>query len=466
MSELIISVSGLRGIIGETLTPEVAMRYATAFSAETVGEGPMLVTRDGRASGAILADGIHAALNASGRSTIDAGVAATPTTGILIRSLGAAGGFQISASHNPGPYNGIKLFSSEGRVIPKGPGTNVLERYRQNVRHWKPFEALGSRTSLAKEAVNAHLEAILATVNVDAIRACEFNVVLDANRGAGSVLGELLLQQLGCRFRILGSRPDGRFEHTPEPTAENLVDVCGEARSLGADITFCQDPDADRLAVIDAAGRYLGEEYTVALCAEHVLRCQCDPAHPANRKKGPLVVNCASSRMSMDIADKYRVGFFTSAVGEANVVDRMREVGAVFGGEGNGGPIDPKIGPVRDSFVGIAMLLEAMALREQSIAELAAGLPEYSIVKRKMSLPCDRIPKALEALNERLEGERVAVDFQDGLRIDFADSWVLLRASNTEPIVRTIAEAPTPDRANALCDAVETICTEICMKTG
>ncbi|HBT75562.1 MAG TPA: phosphoglucosamine mutase [Planctomycetaceae bacterium] len=465
MSELIISVSGLRGVIGETLTPEVAARYAIAFS-RTMPDGPFVITRDSRPSGGMLADAIHAALNATGRNTVDAEIASTPTAGILIRTFGAAGGIQISASHNPIEFNGMKLFDSGGRVIPKGHGSTVLENYK-NRREiaWVGATEIGERTPF-RNTTEEHLKAILRTVDADAIAARRFRVLLDANHGAGAILGARLLEALNCDVTILGEEPDGHFAHTPEPTPENLTTVCASAKQLGVDVTFCQDPDADRLAVIDDQGRYIGEEYTVALCLEHLLKTADNPKRPFARRKGSVVINCATSRMCEDIAAKYGVKIFRSAVGEANVVDLMLEKNAMFGGEGNGGPIDPKIGPVRDSFVGIAMLLEAMALREQSIAELAAGLPEYSIVKRKMSLPCDRIPKALEALNERLEGERVAVDFQDGLRIDFADSWVLLRASNTEPIVRTIAEAPTPDRANALCDAVETICTEICMKTG
>lgn len=461
MSKLIISVSGLRGIVGETLTPEVAMRYAAAFSAETVSaetaaEGPFVITRDGRGSGSMLADAVHAALNAAGRSTLDGGIAATPTTGILIRTNGAAGGLQISASHNPGPYNGIKLFSSEGRVIPKEPGAKVLRRYKETEPVWKTYDALGMRSRL-DDTVRDHLDAVLKTVDVEAIRRHEFSVLLDSNRGAGSVLGERLLIELGCRFQVLGARPDGLFEHTPEPTAENLQDVCREARELGAAITFCQDPDADRLAVIDAQGRYLGEEYTVALCADHVLRTQCSGFHPARREKGPLVVNCATSRMTQDVAQRYGVPFYRSAVGEANVVDRMRETGAVFGGEGNGGPIDPKVGPVRDSFVGMAMLLDAMAARDKTIAELAAELPSYAIVKRKCELPFERIPEALDVVAEKLDGPRTETSRLDGVRIDFADSWVLLRASNTEPIVRIIAEAPTADRAEELCDRVESL---------
>ncbi|MCL2118202.1 MAG: phosphoglucosamine mutase [Planctomycetaceae bacterium] len=459
MSSLIISVSGLRGIVGESLTPQVAMNYAAAYSA-LAGPGAFVITRDGRAGGVMLADAIHAALNAAGRPTIDAGVAATPTTGVLIRQHQAAGGIQISASHNPAQYNGMKLFSDEGRVIPQAPGEKVKERYQAQSAKCKAQSdtlnagvldatsnsALCALRSALDDTISAHLAAVLKTVDVDAVRAKKYRVLLDANRGAGGLLGRKLLEELGCDVTILGETPDGQFEHTPEPTEENLQPVFEKVRDAGADIAFCQDPDADRLAVIDASGRYLGEEYTVALCLDHVLQ---------TREKGAVVINCASSRMSQDIAEKYGVEIFRSAVGEANVVDRMKVKNAVFGGEGNGGPIDPRVGYVRDSFVGMAQLLDAMAARGKTIAELAAELPGYAIVKRKIPLALDRVPAAIAALETHYA--HLPRDRQDGLRIDWPNAWLLVRASNTEPIVRAIAEAETESAANALCDEAESV---------
>ncbi len=457
MSELIISVSGLRGIVGETLTPEVAMRYALAFSMAQPA-GPFVVTRDSRPSGAMLADTIHAALNAAGRATIDAGIAATPTTGILIRRHGAAGGIQISASHNPIEFNGMKLFSGEGRVIPKGPGGDVLRHYEQ-LRHgtqseWVTQDKIGRR-SICEDTVTDHLETVLRTVDADKIRERKFRVLLDANRGAGAVLGKPLLESLGCDVIVLGETPDGLFEHTPEPTPENLQGVCETVRKLGVDVAFCQDPDADRVAVIDAGGRYVGEEYTMALCLEHVLRMTDQPTHPFARKKGPIVVNCATSRMNEDIAAKYGVPLFRSAVGEANVVDLMREKRALFGGEGNGGPIDPEVGWVRDSFVGMAQVLDAVAASGKTVAQLAGEIPSYSLVKRKATVMLSEVPAMLDKVAAAMKDK--PCDRLDGLRIDHGDAWVLLRGSNTEPIIRIFAEAPDEARANALCDEIESI---------
>ena len=451
MPDPIISVSGLRGIVGESLNPYVAGKYALAFEA-LMPPGPFVITRDGRSSGTVLADAIHTTLNSAGRSTIDAAVAATPTTGVLIRQLRAAGGIQISASHNPIEYNGMKLFSAEGRVVPQNLGQQVLERYRSDEAVWVRYDKLGTRC-LCKNTISEHLLSVTRTVDAEAIRCRKFKVLLDANHGAGALLGERLLDDFECQFTVLGGTPDGRFEHLPEPTAENLRSISEKVRELGVDVAFCQDPDADRLALIDADGRYVGEEYTLAICLDYLLRTASKGGHPFPRTRGPIVVNCASSRMSEDIAKKYGVPLFRSAVGEANVVDMMLEKNAMFGGEGNGGPIDPDVGLVRDSFVGIAQILDAMAARNKSLAELADELPRYAMVKRKAPVDLKQVPamldKAATAFNH------LPCDRLDGLRINDGDAWVLLRGSNTEPIIRIFAEAPSEERANQFCDDVE-----------
>ena len=443
---LIISVSGLRGEIGATLTPEVAMRYAAAFSASLAEDDrPFVITRDGRAGGSALADAIAAALVSVGRSVIDAGIAATPTTGVLIRHLKAAGGIQISASHNPRQFNGLKLFSAAGRVIPKAEGEVVLPVYRSfetGPLPWVDVDRLGKK-SVCGETTSAHLNAVLATVDAEAIRAKGFRVLLDSNHGAGSLLGRPLLEALGCEVVGVGQTPDGAFEHTPEPTAENLAPILDTVRRAKVDAAFCQDPDADRLALIDENARYIGEEYTVAICAKNRLA----------KEAGPVVINAATSRMTIDIAESFGQKCLRSPVGEANVVDCMIANGAVFGGEGNGGPIDPRVGFVRDSFVGMAMVLEAMALRDMPLSRLADELPSYAIIKRKVTLPAERIAAVLDGLAKKYAGEKV--DRSDGVRVDFPRSWALVRASNTEPIVRIIVEAPDRTAAEELCGRFE-----------
>ncbi len=446
MNEPIISVSGLRGIVGESLTPEIAIRYATAF-ATVAPPGPFVIARDSRPSGKMLAAAINCGLQAVGRSTINAGIDATPTVGVLVRLHGAAGGIQISASHNPSPYNGMKLFSAEGRVVPAAFGEMVLQQYRAGRPEWVAHDKIGCGEFLP-DTLSEHLGLVLAIVDAQRIKKRGFHVVLDANHGAGGTLGRRLLEELGCKLTILGESPDGRFAHIPEPTAENLAGVCSTIVAHGADIGFCQDPDADRLAVIDARGRYIGEEYTVALCVEHILR----------HSQGPIVTNCSSSRMAQDLAERAGVPFFRSAVGEANVVDAMIAHNAIFGGEGNGGPIHPKVGFVRDSFVGMAMLLDAMAERDLTIAAMADALPCYAIEKTKISIATEKIPTALIALKAHFHD--AAADSMDGLRLDWPGKWLLVRASNTEPIVRAIAEAPTAQEAQRLCRAAAQVLSQ------
>jgi phosphomannomutase len=244
---------------------------------------------------------------------------------------------------------------------------------------------------------------------------------------------------------VLGGEADGQFAHEPEPTAENLASVLKEVTTKNTQIGFCQDPDADRLAIIDEGGRYLGEEYTLALCVDHVLR----------NTPGPVVTNCSTSRMTEDLARKYNVPFFRSAVGEANVVDEMLRRGAVIGGEGNGGAIDPRVVLVRDSFVGMALVLDAMAERGLPVSALASELPRYAIYKSKVTLARESIAASLDALERHFSDAKS--DRLDGLRLDWkhsdgSGSWLLVRASNTEPIVRIIAEAPTETEARRLCD--------------
>lgn len=434
----IISVSGLRGIVGKTLTPLVASKYACALAAE-LNDGPIVITRDGRATGRMLADVIRSSLQAVGRSVIDADVAATPTTGILIRHLNAAGGIQISASHNPSEYNGMKLFGSTGRVVPSEVGERVLANYFEPNVAWVEHNAIGT-VGVLEDPHAEHLNRVLAIVDVDKIRAEKFRVLIDSNHGAGGLLGIRLLEALGCEVVAMGPEPTGMFAHTPEPTESNLAlvsaEVCGKEVAVG----FCQDPDADRLALIDENGKYVGEEYTVAICMDHVLR----------NTPGPVVTNCSTSRMSQDLAEKYGVPFFRSKVGEANVADVMIQNKAVFGGEGNGGPIDPRVGYVRDSFVGMAIVLNAMTDRGMKLSELATEIPRYEIHKTKVTMPPDAVAAALDKLEQHFgdaEPSRM-----DGLRLDFPGKWLLVRASNTEPIVRLIAEASTIDDAIALCD--------------
>lgn len=428
---LIVSVSGLRGVVGGTLTPEVAVRYIQAFVA-TLPPGPIVVGRDGRQSGPMLAAAIADHVTSLGRDVIDCGTAATPTIGIVVRERAAAGGVQISASHNPARYNGLKLFSAAGRVLTADAGRVVLAGYES------PPTSVPSPPAVRGHVVEhdgspAHVALVAACVDVEAIRRRRPKVWLDSGHGAGSRAARPLLEHLGCDVVIEGGTPDGLFEHEPEPTAENLAGLLPKIAACGADVGFFQDPDADRLAIATAEGCYIGEEATLALAVEAVLA-----KHP-----GPVVVNCSTSGMTAAIAQRLGVPCHVSKVGEANVVDEMLARGAVLGGEGNGGVIDPRVVLVRDSFIAMALVLERLAVEATTVERLAAALPRMVMKKTKIDLSPELRGAGLVAGLSRIEAAfpEAATSRLDGLRLDWPGGWLLVRASNTEPIVRIVAEA-------------------------
>lgn len=431
---LIVSVSGLRGVVGASLTTHVAARYAAAFAA-TLPPGPIVLGRDGRESGPLLAAAIMARLEMSGRNVIDCGIVPTPTVGLAVRMHQAAGGIQISASHNPARYNGLKLFEAAGRVLTAEAGRAVLAEYEELEAEGTVVAAAGiagERTE--SHPAEEHVRLVTSLVDVARIGRHRPRVWIDCGHGAGSRVALPLLEALGCDVVAVGAEPDGRFEHEPEPTAENLAGLLPRIAEAGADIGFFLDPDADRLAIADASGRYLGEESTLALCVDAVLA----------KTPGPVVVNCSTSGMTASIAERFGVPCHVSAVGEANVVSAMLAHGAIFGGEGNGGVIDPRVVLVRDSAVAMALVLDRLCAGDglTPVAELAATLPKFAMKKTKVDLsPSTRGPGLAAAL------DRMAAAFPearptrlDGLRLDWPGGWLLVRASNTEPIVRLVAE--------------------------
>ena len=456
---LIVSVSGLRGIVGGSLTPEVAVRYVAAFAA-TLPPGPIVIGRDGRTSGPLLAAAITEHLTRLGRDVLDCGIAATPTVGIVVRQERAAGGIQISASHNPAPYNGLKLFSSEGRVLPAAAGAEVLRRFQATASLTEPAGEAAARSGAVRtvDGGPAHAALVAKTVDVEAIRRCRPRVWLDSGHGAGSRMARPLLEHLGCEVVIEGGEPDGCFEHTPEPTADNLAGMLPRIAAARAHVGFFQDPDADRLAIATAEGRYIGEEATLALAVEAVLA-----KGSLAKGSGPIVVNCSTSGMAAVIAARHGIVCHVSAVGEANVVDAMLACGAILGGEGNGGVIDPRVVLVRDSFVAMALVLERMCTASgtghgrgndgiTSIDSLARALPQMVMKKTKVDLSPELQGPALATAIDRIERAfpQARTSRLDGLRLDWEGGWLLVRASNTEPIVRIVAEAadaPAVDEA-------------------
>jgi phosphomannomutase len=437
---LIVSVSGIRGIVGEGLTVEAVTAFAASLGTYAKG-GHIVLSRDGRPSGETLRHAVLAGLLASGCAVSDLGVAPTPTCGLAVRRLKAAGGIQITASHNPAPWNGLKLFGPEGAVLTAAEGKKVQALFRAGTRHWTSFDRLGSLQE-CRSAEDWHRERVLELVDVPRIRARQMRAFLDANGGAGGPLGRRMLESLGCRPVCQGCYADGHFLHEPEPVAENLHAVGPLVTENAADVGFVLDPDADRLALIDEKGRYVGEELTLALAVFYRLR----------QERGPVVINMSTSRVIEDVCRRYGCPCERSAVGEANVVEKMRQLGAVMGGEGNGGVIDPRVGFVRDPFIGMGLVLNLMAETSAKLSELVAELPEYAIIKDKVSVERDRLPHLLAALPRRWP--EAAINRLDGVRLDWHDRWVHVRPSNTEPIVRVIAEAPEADAAAALCREV------------
>jgi phosphomannomutase len=439
----IASISGLRGVVGDGLDPATAAEFAAAYASECV-PGPIAIGHDGRRSAPVFAAAVEAAVTGTGHDALLLGPTATPTIGRLVLQAGLSGGIQISASHNPPQYNGLKFFQRKGMVLGAEEGRTLLDRWQRRDLGWAPWDALG-QTRQAEDPDASHLSALLEIVDVDAIRAGRFKVVLDACHGAGGRLATRLFDALGVDSLVLGGVPDGRYDHPPEPTEHNLREFRAIVPAVGAAVGFAQDPDADRLAVIDEAGQYIGEELTLALAARLRLA----------QAKGPIVINLSTSMTTEKLALGQNCPVHRTPVGEINVVERMIAEIALLGGEGNGGVIDPRVGYVRDSFVAMAMILDLMARSQLPLSRLVAELPRFSMVKEQYP-----IPAAMGITDaSQMSGlwERIAAAFpdarddrRDGLRLHWDDRWVHVRASNTEPIVRVIAEAPTAADAREL----------------
>jgi len=444
---LIVSVSGVRGIVGRGLTADVAARFGAAFGSTVAGKRVVLC-RDGRPSGDMLRHAVIAGLLELGCTVEDIGIAPTPTCGFAVRQLQAAGGIQITASHNPAQWNGLKMFGADGAVQSAENGAVVRGLYESNDFARPAWDGIG--TSRVPPAVEGdHARAVLDTVSVATVASQAFRVFLDANAGAGGPLGTQLLQDLGCAVVEYECTPTGRFAHPPEPIPAHLTDVAPWVASSESAVGFVLDPDSDRLALIDETGTCISEEVTLALAVKYRLR----------RDKGSVVINMSTSRMVEDIARDAGCDCLRSAVGEANVVGLMRERNAIIGGEGNGGVIDPRVGWVRDPFVGMAFILSLMAEEGKPFSRLVAELPRYSMLKTKYEVSREKLAATFDALKVRWREARV--NTVDGLRLDGPDWWLHVRGSNTEPVVRVIAEAPTEEQTRELCDEAAKVVTAV-----
>jgi phosphomannomutase len=399
-------------------------------------------------SASVLFPAVLSGVTATGRDALVAEATATPTVGVLVTERGAVGGIQLSASHNPPQYNGLKFFQPRGMVLSQGEGQAVLERWRLKDFRWARWDRLG-KAQLIEYPDETHLERVLEIVDVEAIQRRKFVVAIDACHGVGGRLAGKLLRELGCQQVVLGAQPDGYYEHPPEPTEKNLRAFAAIVPVVGAAVGFAQDPDADRLAIVDETGRYIGEELTLALAALRRLE----------QARGPVVLNLSTSKATEELARRFGCPVVRTPVGEINVVEAMLAENAVLGGEGNGGVIDPRVGFVRDSFVGMALVLDLLASSssDRTLSRWVETLPRFAMVKSQFpTAPETSTSEEISALWKRIAQSYpdARADHRDGLRLDWADRWVHIRSSNTEPIVRVIAEAPEADLARSLADQV------------
>jgi phosphomannomutase len=438
---LMIGVSGIRGRVGEALTPEVVARYAAGFGAWASSRGHskrVVVGRDSRVSGPLFHRVVLSALQSVGCDIIDIGLTTTPTCQLAVEHHHAAGGLMISASHNPIEWNALKFIGPTGLFLENAEGIEMRALVERGIPRAK-WNELG-KIEVDDRAVERHIERVLSIpyVDVEGIRRRKFHVALDCVRGAGAVIMPALLERLGCRVTAINLETDGVFPRPPEPVPENLGELERLVLQSGAAIGFAVDPDVDRLALVSDAGKAIGEDYTLALAARLVLR----------HRRGPIVTNLSTSRLIEDVAAAANVPVVRAPVGEVNVAVRMRDDRAPIGGEGNGGVILTEVHLGRDAPIGAALLLQLLHEENKSLSQIASELPRYVIVKDKLDRPNASLETVYQALRSAFP--EASADTQDGLRLSWPDRWVHVRPSGTEPIVRVIAEAPTDRDAQEL----------------
>jgi phosphomannomutase len=435
---LMVSVSGIRGRVGDALTPEVVDRYAAGFGAWSLARSTsreIVVARDSRVSGPMFHRVVVAALQSVGATVVDLDMAPTPTVQLAVEERHAAGGLAITASHNPIEWNALKFIGASGLFLDAGEAA-AMRAFVDRGFGRVSWDRIGV-VARDERAITSHIERILrlSVLDPDAIRRKRFRVSLDTCHGAGSSIFPALLSALGCEVHAINLTPDGLFHRPPEPVAENLGELAELVRRTDSVLGLATDPDVDRLALVDESGRAIGEDYTLALAARVALR----------RRPGSVVVNLSTSRIVDDMVTEFGSEVLRAPVGEVNVAVRMRDEGAVVGGEGNGGVILPELHLGRDAPLAAALILQLLVDEGSSIGGIVARFPQYRIVKDKL----DRPEGSLETVYDSLVASfpDAELDQQDGLRLSWPDRWVHIRPSGTEPIVRVIAEAPTEDDA-------------------
>jgi len=443
------SVSGIRGIVGKSFTPEIVLHYSSAFGIMS-NRGKIVVGRDTRGSGEMLEKAVFCGLMSVGCNVINLGICPTPTVQFMVEKQKTNGGIAITASHNPIEWNALKFIGRDGLILDEKEWErldNIYEKKRIGYVNWKNVGSIIDYDS----AIEEHIEKILDLpyISRDKIAQRKFKVVVDCVNGAGGKIIPYLLQKLGCSVYPLNCEQSGIFPHGPEPLPENLTELCEKVKLYGADIGFAVDPDGDRLAIVDENGVPLGEEYTLVLAAKYILE----------KKKGDVVINESTSRAVDDVASEFGVSVKRVKVGEIYVAQKMRELGSPIGGEGNGGVILPEVHLGRDAMVGISIIIQMLAEYDTSVGKLKKELPEYYIVKRKIQLSDNVYNKFIKKLiSENLKED---VSLIDGLKINKKDWWIHIRKSRTEPEVRIICEAKSKKKVEDIYKGVEKIIADI-----
>ncbi len=440
MKEPIISISGIRGIFGESLTPENIVKYTTAF-AKYIGRKktgkPVLIVvgRDGRLGGELVEKLIETTLLFNGCEVVNVGIAPTPTISLAVETLKAAGGISITASHNPQEWNGMKFINSKGIFLDADENKKLWEFFDDTSSNYVTADKI-KQIGYYPGFLDYHISRVLniSTINVNKIKKQKFKVVVDCVNASGSIIIPALLKKLGCKVIKIDCEPSGIFTRKPEPIPENLKRTCREVKKHNADIGIVTDPDADRLVIITEKGEPFGEENTITTVIKHIL----SNAKPSKRI---AVINLSTSRSVDDIVNSLGGKLYKSPVGEINVIKKMKEVKAIVGGEGSGGVILPEVHYGRDSLVGVAIILSEIAEFNGTVSNYKKTLPEYHIRKSKINLESINSDKILDYISRKYSDS--SRNIEDGLRIDLKESWVNFRKSNTEPIIRIITEAKT-----------------------
>ncbi len=435
-----ISISGVRGVIGDSLTPTLLTRFAQAFGTY-IGPGTVVIGRDPRTSGEMVKQAVVAGLLSSGIHVVDIGMVPVPTIQHFVRQHRAHGGIAITASHNPPEWNALKFIGPAGLFLGAGQAREMLDIYHQGA-YTKMRGADIRAIEEVSGATDLHLNAILNTLGPIPEGERPLRVVLDSCNGAGSIVGPKLLEALGAEVISINVTPNGSFPRGAEPLPENLGDLCAAVKEHHADIGFAQDMDADRLAIVSEQGTPIGEDYTLVLATAYVL----------GNEPGPVVANLSSTMALEDVASSFGCPVYFSKIGEANVTEEMQKQNAVIGGEGNGGVIYPRINFARDSLVGMALILHLVARSTKTLTELLSQFPHHTMVKQKLKCPSSRIPAVLKAL--RQDYASYPMDLRDGIKVKLPSGWFLVRASNTEPIIRVTAEAKGEPEAREIITRV------------